>query len=339
MRIIHYGNIWRGYGGTDETVRTILREMARKGHECYAVTFDNAQQTLQRKVAEDGVTEVQLTDKEDFSGIMSLINDETVVYTVLNSHIDLWKVLEARNVPVVHEYNMPKMKWYPLKGKNARFVFNSKWTKSWYPTLEGRVIYPLIDFSKYTVDPSAKDGKTIGMINPCKVKGVDIVKKVAKNMPDYNFLLCGGWGHKSVGGIVHIPCYPNVKYMKHADCVSGFYNPMDVLLVPSQSSEFFALNHDESYGRVVLEGMYHGCAVISSYKDGLVEAMDEGGYLVGAHGQVNYWQESIKLVFKNIDRYKKMSADRLKRYQDAYPGYVNDWENTFKEAINGTHSN
>lgn len=338
MRIIHYGNIWRGYGGTDETVRTILREMARKGHECYAVTFDNAQQSLQRTVAEDGVTEVQMKDKDDFSELMGLVNDDTVIYTVLNSQIDLWKVLEARNIPLVHEYNMPKMKWYPLKGKNARFVFNSKWTKSWYPTLEGEVIYPLIDFTKYTVDPSAKNG-SIGMINPCKVKGVDIVKRVARDMPERNFLLCGGWGHKSVGGIVHIPCYSNVKYMKHADCVSGFYNPMDILLVPTQSSEFFALNHDESYGRVVLEGLYHGCAVIASYKDGLVEAMDEGGYLVGAHGQASYWQEAVKKVLNNLDHYKKIGQERLKRYQDDYPKMVNKWETVFKEAIGNAHTN
>ncbi len=335
MRIIHYGNVYYEYGGTDITVRTILREMVRRGHECYAIVFGDGNK---KTTDESGIIHINLSSNEryDFDLFNKYFDDETVVYTALMPHPKLWNYLINKNIPYVHEYNMPYQQVRDFDTKLKRYVFNSNWTRGWYPQIDGEVIYPLIDFSQYKIDCS--DDKTaIGMINPCLVKGVEIVRRMAYEFPKERFITCGGWGHNTEGGRLRLIARENVKHYDNSPCASDFYNKMQILLVPTQTGKDLWTSHPETFGRVALEGMYHGCAVISSFKDGLPEAMGDGGFMVSEYTNYYAWVQAIKNVQKNIGYYVEKAHERVKRYINEYPNYVNQWERTFEGVLDAKY--
>jgi len=330
VKIVHYGNVWRGYGGTEETVRTLLRRMNERGHDCKAVTWKvTIQRDNMRAPEEPGVQETYAeTEAEAEQNLLSMVDDETVVYTVLLSNNKLWKTLRDRGVSVVHEYNMPRMGWPDVPGVN--FVFNSRYTKSWYPNCDGPVIFPLIDYSKFDVKTKAPGfNGTIGLINPCIVKGAKIFKKLALQHPEHQFLSCGGWCHKTdTDRKLKLPAFDNTRYAGNIERISDFYNKVDILLVPTQDK------HDESFGRVLIEGMYHGCAVIASYKDAIPEAAGCGAHLVGNYGDWKHWDMALKRVIDNINLYKSLGDTRTREID--WNRETDHWERVFMGALDGT---
>jgi glycosyltransferase involved in cell wall biosynthesis len=340
MKIVHVGNVWKGWGGTEATVRTLLKEMRARGHEIVVVAWETSfQRTSERPKSVDGVSEliVEIPKKEDetrhqylkrlylqaLDRVIDICDSDTVVYTVLFNHPDLWKRLSEKNIAMVHEYNMPRQP--KVNNGHVKYVFNSKWTRSWYPHLSGPVINPLIDFREFDVDISRKMG-IIGMVNPCLVKGINIVRQLAIDNPDWQFNIVGGWAHlRDPIRMVEWPTLANVDYLYHPAKISDFYNNCDIVIMPTQDG------HDESFGRVALEAMYHKCASVSSWKDGLPEAMDGAGELVGDYGNYEAWQTAIEKVWDNIDAYIAAGYDRAQRYD--YERDVDRWEEVFRGAL------
>lgn len=337
-----------GYGGTEATVRNILYEMSKKGHDVYAVVGKpEIERTNQRDVKEDGITTVQIGSNSWEPAMKELINDETVVYTVLHPLPERWKKVKEMGAKVLHEYNMAHQEL--VTGADA-YIFNSKWTKSFYPHIDGDVIFPLVDLSKFMPDDKKKEPLCVGMVNPCRAKGSVIFARLAREMPEVKFAAVGGWTHKVNNyGKLDVPNYKNVHYMGNIPSMSDFYNRIEALLVPTQSADanwhssgnkesipvysdaIRYGGHGESFGRVVLEAMAHNAAVIASNKDGLPEAVADGGFLVGQFDNAAHWKHAMERVLEDIDIYRKAARRRLRDYD--YEADVNRWNENFQNVL------
>jgi len=326
VNIIYVGNIWKGYGGTEETVRYLLREMAARGHTCHVVHWRmNISRTNTRDEHESGIRTHYVDDERaacDTAMRLARPSD-SVIYTALFNRPELWSMAKKNNIRVVHEYNMPRENL--IDANNVTFVFNSYYTKSWYPHIEGVVIHPVIDFSNFNIRRTLTDEIRIGLVNPCRVKGSGILKKLCSRNPDYKFITAGGWAHatKHKNRRLSAPATDNHKYMGHLKNMSDFYNNIDILLFPTQDG------HDESFGRVVIEAMYHCCCVIASHKDGIPEAVSDGGILVGDYENERAWSEAIKTVLRYKDAYSDMAFNRSTEYVKEVGESMDLWESIF----------
>lgn len=351
MRIVYLSDIWLGFGGTEATVRNILYEMASRNHEVYAlISPPKIERQKLRDDEEDGVTTVTITKDDWEEKLKELVNDETVIYTALHPRPKKWDIAKNLGAKVLHEYNMAHQDCVGSKDDGNVYVFNSFWTKTFYPHLQGDIINPLVDISKFKIDVREKLPNCIGLVNPCRAKGSIILRRLAEMMPDYEFLIAGGWTHKvNVFGKLDIPALPNTRYMGNLKSMSDFYNKIQALLVPTQSfdANWHSTNkegdpqysdlimkggHGESYGRVVIEAMAHDAAVIASNKDGLPEAVNDCGFLVGQFDSAPHWKMAIERVMEDLEFFQKLAKKRIGGYDYNYD--VKRWETNFRRALN-----
>ncbi|KAL7770418.1 hypothetical protein CFE70_000352 [Pyrenophora teres f. teres 0-1] len=108
------------------------------------------------------------------------------------------------------------------------------------------------------------DKKSIGMINPCPVKGARVLVGLAKLCPQHEFLVYRSWGFdqkcaREMEAVKNIIIRPTCKDMEEA------WRNIKVLLVPSL---WF-----EAWGIVTIEAHLRGIPVISSNAGALPEAM------------------------------------------------------------------
>jgi len=300
MKIICYGSC-HGLGGAEKTVRTLLAEMSKRGHEVYIVSKQK-------------VDDISIISPEK---LWQIADRNSVIYTAKTPVYPLWLEAKKRGIRTVHEYltsvtRFPRLRTLP---KPDYIVFNSNWTRLQYPKIKSStVINPLIDLSEYKITETNKH--YIGMINPCRYKGSDIVKCLSEKFPDDTFSLGGGW--KLWYYPIKIPATKNVIWNGYDIDMNKFYSELDILIVPS---------HSESYGRVIIEAMYFNCAVIASNVGGIPEAMGDGGYLVNNYLNCADWEKALTEVKNNLGHYKSIAKQRVNKYD--YEDNVDKWEKVF----------
>jgi glycosyltransferase involved in cell wall biosynthesis len=124
------------------------------------------------------------------------------------------------------------------------------------------VIHPPI----YPSPPRPKLGRpngSIGMINPCAVKGLPIFLELASSMPDRRFAAIPGWGTTSADRAA-LAALPNVQLWPAVKDIEEFLADLAALVVPSLWMEGFGL--------VAMEAMLRGVPVLSSAHGGLTDA-------------------------------------------------------------------
>ncbi len=163
---------------------------------------------------------------------------------------------------------------------NSKFIANLLLKKF---NLNSKIILPEIDLCEFEKVKLNKSGQKyitfIGGHNA--MKGYDIVLKIAKQLPNYKFLIIGNYPKKYViGNITYLP------WQKH---ILEVYKKSKLILVPSRWKE--------AYGRVVMEANCLNIPVISSGQGGLVEA-NEFGEIIYDFENVETWIEKIKVKAK-----------------------------------------
>ncbi|KAM3068412.1 hypothetical protein ACMFMF_009227 [Clarireedia jacksonii] len=158
------------------------------------------------------------------------------------------------------------------------------------------------------------DKEFIGMINPCPVKGVQILVGLAKLCPQHKFLVYKSWGFDSKCGqqmkaLKNIIIRPPCKDMEEA------WRNIKVLLVPSL---WF-----EAWGIVTIEAHLRGIPVISSDAGALPEAMlgldhivpvnpiqgdrdEEGAYIVPVQ-DLAPWVSVVNRLMSDKAEYERLS--------------------------------
>ena len=198
-------------------------------------------------------------------------------------------------------------------------VYNSITQKQALPTIhESCTVRPHIDYKKYK--QIRKDNpRYITLLNCNKNKGGDVLVKLAKMMPEYNFLGVHGAYMKQVKGTA-----PNLTYMQTQDDPTTVYAKSIAVIMPSKA---------ESWGRVALEGMASGIPVIVGDTPGLREAT--GGKAPVCHqNDIDCWMSEIKkAVTKGPEREGMINGglERIKELE-SYTDFA-DFDNWFMTKV------
>ncbi|KAI1268074.1 hypothetical protein F5Y18DRAFT_415557 [Xylariaceae sp. FL1019] len=167
------------------------------------------------------------------------------------------------------------------------------------------------------------DKKYVGMINPCPVKGSNILIDVAKACPHLDFLAYKSWGlnaelEKQLDGI------QNMTTRKSCSDMDEAWRDIKVLLVPSVWYE--------AWGIVVIEAHIRGIPVICSNAGALPEAMRGLRHIIPVnaidgkrHGDDTYvipeqdvepWVEVLNELMSNKDQYEQLSSEVRNKTRD-----------------------
>lgn len=164
-----------------------------------------------------------------------------------------------------------------MAGETALAVYNSRWMErdadlymAEYPRsvrpASTLVVRPPVFAEEYAAAP----GDRVTLINCCPAKGGDVLRQLARRMPDTGFLAVeGAYGdqvsYDGLGNVEVLPCRPGGTGMREV------YGRTRVLLMPSSY---------ESWGRAGVEAMASGIPVVAAPTPGLVESLGGAGVFV-----------------------------------------------------------
>ena len=231
----------------------------------------------------------------------------------LVSHLDMEKnavqtAIKAKRplVLIIHNnYRKPFLQEFArMMPKNLYLINNSEWLNEYYSlfNLPSIVVYPPVYWREYTVETSRE---YVTLINLNKNKGGDILIKIAKAMPDIQFMGVNG-GYE---GQIENRKLKNIEYAENTAYIKGVYEKTGILLVPSK---------EESWGRVAIEAMSSGIPVIASPTPGLLESCGSAGIFCN-RDDTAAWVREIRKLKTDPAYYKERSAACLQRAKDLDP--------------------
>ena len=207
--------------------------------------------------------------------------------------------------PVFHIIHNDYIRDHLVKSDRPQFiVYNSNWIKAKlaYPH-ESFVLHPPTDYRHYKIDMDSWDNEYITLINLDQNKGGEILREIAKQMPNRKFLgVIGSYSEPiKIGQVVDQPT--NVKIMGKQQDIREAYKLTRILIMPSKY---------ESWGRTATEAMASGIPVIASPTDGLKENCGNAGIFVKDRDDVSEWVKTIEKL-DDEKRYRKSSQKAIER--------------------------
>ena len=198
---------------------------------------------------------------------------------------------DVYGIPVVHVlHNTHDFSKHCLRrGPAALAAFNTVWmAKDYEAWLLNQGIDPL-PFPRLVVRPAVHPedyattpGKAITLINLWDGKGGELFWRLAKRLPNRQFLgVLGAYGEQ----VIHAD-RPNVELVAHqspAQMRDNVYGRTRVLLMPSDY---------ESYGRTSIEAACSGIPTIAHPTPGLLEALGDAGTFVDRN-DVDGWVAAL----------------------------------------------
>lgn len=176
-------------------------------------------------------------------------------------------------------------------------VYNSQWMKreaelffAEYPKgirpQRDVIVRPPVFADEYRTKP----GKKVTLVNLNLEKGGALFEKLARRMPDVEFLaVVGAYGEQIV------PDLPNVEVIDHMcghEMRDAVYGRTKILLMPSSY---------ESWGRAGVEAMASGLPVIAHPTPGLCESLGEAGVFIDLRDVDGYEMAIRKLLTNKIE--------------------------------------
>tara|TARA_B100002019_G_scaffold281407_1_gene285416 strand:- start:7694 stop:8668 length:975 start_codon:yes stop_codon:yes gene_type:complete len=163
-----------------------------------------------------------------------------------------------------------------------KVVCNSKFMQNELFKLYGKkseVVYPSVKINNDGFK-STKEG--IVFIGDTKIKGITLVKSIAKEMPEHNFFI---FSHKTK----IIKRIGNIFYYPWEDNILNVYKRAKLVIVPSMWKE--------AYGRVARESILLDIPVLVSEIGGLKEAVDfDKSKLIKNYSDKNEWINKIRNI-------------------------------------------
>lgn len=168
------------------------------------------------------------------------------------------------------------------------------------------VVVPFLDLCQYEV--TKRERRYITFINPIPEKGVEVAIKIARSLPQENFLFVKGkWGGDQGLYLKLADSLPNVEIWDNQEDMRRVYAVTDILLVPSLFIETF--------GRVIIEAQANGIPVIASSVGGIPYTLGQGGILVDSKNDPQPYINALQRLRTDEDYYIQLSALALQNSQ------------------------
>lgn len=253
----------------------------------------------------EGVHVVKFKEKAE---VEKALKEASVLVSHLaysNLTVKIAKQLDLPIVLLIHNsFQIPYFRDFlkMIPPSQLHVIYNSYWIQRFYKPfdLDNRVLYPPIDSSKFNFP--VRKGRYVTLINCTKDKGGDTLVKIARKMPDIQFLgVLGAYGKQIVEKSV-----PNLHYMKNTPNARLFYEESAIILMPSVY---------ESWGRVAVESMSLGIPVIAHPTNGLKESLGEAGTFAN-RDIPDQWVIAIRTLITNPWLYERKCMEGLIRAKE-----------------------
>ncbi|WP_327738455.1 glycosyltransferase family 4 protein [Streptomyces nojiriensis] len=295
MRIVArlHGYPPRHNAGAEWMVHSQLRALVERGHDVSVwlsrYTDDKADYDL------DGVQVVPLQSRLDAA---SAIRRADVVVSHLENVPSAGALARGYGKPLaVVCHNTHRQSFREMAAGCELAVYNSQWMKreaelffAEYPKgirpQRDVIVRPPVFADEYRTKP----GKKVTLVNLNLEKGGALFEKLARRMPDVEFLaVVGAYGEQIV------PDLPNVEVIDHMcghEMRDAVYGRTKILLMPSSY---------ESWGRAGVEAMASGLPVIAHPTPGLCESLGEAGVFIDLRDVDGYEMAIRKLLTNKIE--------------------------------------
>ena len=121
------------------------------------------------------------------------------------------------------------------------------------------------------------------MVNPVPKKGGDLVRELARRLPERRFTLVEGWWDTSA----QFADLPNTNWVPRTYAMDALYAGHRLLLVPSTVQDAFP--------RVIVEAGLARTPTLGASRGGIPEAVGDGGVLVEP-GNPEMWERAIRAL-------------------------------------------
>ncbi|MET7924727.1 glycosyltransferase family 4 protein [Streptomyces sp. NPDC005349] len=259
--------------GAEHMLVSMLRPLVERGHDVqvWLSRYGNVNEPYDYR----GIRVVPLESRLDFP---TAVRKADVLLSHLECVPSTASLARGYSKPMVvlcHNTHRPTFRDMAAGG-TALAVFNSQWMQveaelfyAEYPKsirpAQSLIVRPPVVAAEY----AAKPGKAVTLINCNADKGGHVLEKLARRMPEQQFLAVKGAYGEQV-----LPDLPNVDVVEHVDgqqMRDKVYARTKVLLMPS----FY-----ESWGRTGAEALASGIPVVANPTPGLCESLGEAGIFV-----------------------------------------------------------
>jgi len=165
--------------------------------------------------------------------------------------------------------------------------------------IEAVVAYPQVDVLGLSSNelPPAADRPYIIMVGDSELKGADTFRKLARIMPQHQFMMVG----RSLGEPVR---RDNLTERGFVQDPLDIYREARVVLMPSKC--------EEGFGMVSVEAGALGIPAVVSRRGGLPETVPTKDCVVSDYANPREWAKRIETVLADYDRYSAAAAERAR---------------------------
>jgi hypothetical protein len=275
--------------GAEHMLVSMLRPLVERGHDVsvWLSRYGRAREAYEYR----GIRVVPLEARLDFATAARKSD-------VLISHLECVPSTSAlargyaRPVVVIcHNTHRPTFRDMAAGGTSLA-VFNSQWMQAEaelffaeYPKSTRPAASLVVRPPVFAEDYRTRPGKKVTLVNCNPEKGGRVLEKLARRMPDVEFMAVRGAYGEQV-----LPDLPNVEIVEHVDGTQmreRVYGRTKVLLMPSSY---------ESWGRVGAEALASGIPVVAHPTPGLCESLGEAGVFVDRNDVDGYEAVLRKLL-------------------------------------------
>lgn len=250
---------------------------------------------------------VNYIKKSDINAVNKAVEESSILCSQLGHAESTVKLAakEDKNVIIfVHsiDHNRISINNYKsiIDQSKLLLVYNSESMKHHFDVYKNTfVLYPPVDCNKYNTNTN---NKYVTIINVSKLKGGNQLIKIAKQMPNIQFLgVKGGYDKQIIDESVK-----NIKYVENTKDIKSIYAQTDILLIPS---------NPETWGRTATEAMCSGIPVIAHPTEGLKENLSYAGIFIDKES-TEEWVAQIKLLKEDRNEYIKLSEKGKQRSKE-----------------------
>lgn len=259
--------------GAEHMLVSMLRPLVERGHhvQVWLSKYGKASDVYDYR----GIQVVPLQARLDFPTAVRKADVLVSHLECVPSTASLARGWGKPMVVICHNTHRPTFR-DAAAGGTALAVYNSQWMaaeaelffaeypKAIRPTAE-MIVRPPVFASEYATKP----GHAVTLINCNEDKGGKVLEKLARRMPQVQFLAVRGAYGQQI-----LPDLPNVEVLEHVageDMRERVYARTRVLLMPSAY---------ESWGRAGVEALASGIPVVAHPTPGLTESLADGGIFV-----------------------------------------------------------
>lgn len=139
----------------------------------------------------------------------------------------------------------------------------------------------------------------ITMVNPRhRLKGADILARVAREMPNEKFLVAGEFPSDSIEN--ELTSLDNLVHLGWVDDMVRVYEKTRLLLMPSR--------YEEGGPRTIVEAFANGIPAVGTDRGAIPEQINGGGEVVSDPDDIEEWKRGIRRVLGDYDRYSEQAS-------------------------------